>query len=317
VIMVLNLADTLGVKITAKPWDGADRLPYMLIENYDFRKVTLDDTACIFAEPLNAVPPVQTILRNIERIREIEALPVVLKLIGLSGERRKALIEARIPFTAIEQVYLPFLGVALSERLYAEPKLREKLMPTTQLVLFAYLYQNSDRMYTSGLNKKFGISAMQVTRAVRQLQKLNLIEVSKEGVQVVMQGKANHRALFESAESYLLDPVREIVYAPSDQRTVSLPLAGLNALSERTMLSPPTVTTLAHYSKTDKISGDNALTDREKQVCVEVWKYSPIVLSDAPNTADPLSVIVSLKDEKDERVTQAIEEVLRNLWEKN
>jgi hypothetical protein len=314
---MLNLADTLGVKITASPWDGAERLPYMLVESYEFRKVMLDETVCIFAEPLAEVPPVQTILRNIERIRAVEALPVVLKLNGLSGERRKALIEARIPFAATEQVYLPFLGVALSERLYAEPKPREKLMPTTQLVLFAYLYQNSDRMYTSGLDKRFGISAMQVTRAVRQLQKLNLIELSKEGVQVVMQGKANHRALFESAEPYLLDPVREIVYATRDERSAALPFAGLTALSEWTMLSPPTVTTFAHFSKTDKISGGNALTDREKQVRIEVWKYSPTILSDTPNTADPLSVIVSLKDEKDERVTQAVEEILRNLWEGN
>jgi hypothetical protein len=315
--MMLNLADTLGVKMTAKPWDGAERLPYMLVENYDFRKVTLDDTVCIFAEPRSEVPPVQTILRNIERIREVEALPVVLKLNGLSGERRKALIEARIPFAATGQVYLPFMGVALSERLYAEPKPREKFMPTTQLLLFAYLYQKGGKMYTSGLDKKLDISAMQVTRAVRQLQKLNLIEVSKDGVQVVMQGKANHRALFESAEPYLLDPVRDIVYAPRDDNVAVLPLAGLNALSEWSMLSPPIVTTLAHYSKTDKISGDNVLTDREKQVRVEVWKYSPTVLSDTPNIADPLSVIVSLLGEKDERVTQAIEEILRRLWEEN
>ncbi|MDR1532643.1 MAG: hypothetical protein LBS62_10780 [Clostridiales bacterium] len=314
---MLNLADILGVKITATLWDGAERLPYMLVESYDFRKVTLDETVCVFAEPLNAVPPVQTILRNIERIREVEALPVVLKLNGLSGERRKALIEARIPFVATGQVYLPFLGVALSERLYAEPKPREKFMPTTQLVLFSYLYQKSDKMYTSGLDKRLGISAMQVTRAVRQLQKLNLVEVFKDGVQVVIQGKSNHRALYEGTEPYLLDPVREVVYAPRDDKTAALPLAGLNALSEWSMLSPPTVTTLAHYSKTDKISGDNALTDRDKQVRVEVWKYSPTVLSDAPNAADPLSVIVSLGGEKDERVTQAIEEILRKLWEGN
>jgi DNA-binding Lrp family transcriptional regulator len=311
---VLNLADTLGVKITAIPWDGAERLPYMLAESYGFRKVTLDDTHCIFVEPQNETPPVQTILRNIERIREVEALPVVLKLNGLSSERRKALIAARIPFTAAEQVYLPFMGVALSERLYAEPKPREKFMPATQLVLFAYLYQNDGTMYTSGLAKRLGISAMQVTRAVRQLQKLNLIEVFKDGVQIVMQGKTNHRAMFESAGPFLLDPVREIAYVPRDEHMNMLPSAGLNALSEWTMLSPPTVTTRAHYSKTNKINGENALTDRVKQVRIEVWKYSPTILSNTPNTADPLSVVVSLRGEKDERVEQAVEEVLRKLW---
>ena len=314
-ITILDLADTLGVKIAAEPWEGANQLPYVLEIAYDFHKVMLDDTACIFAEPLNGVPPVQTILRNIERIREVETLPVILKLNGLSGERRKALIDARIPFVATEQVYLPFLGVILSERLYAEPKAREKLMPTAQLILFTYLYQNSGKIYTNGLDKRLGISAMQVTRAVRQLQRLNLVDIYKDGVQVVMQGKANHRALFEFAEPYLLDPVREIVYAPRDERNSALPLAGLNALSEMSMLSPPTVSILAYYSRTDKINGENALIDREKQVCVEVWKYSPTILSDNPNVADALSVVVSLRDEKDERTRQAVEEVLRKLWE--
>jgi DNA-binding MarR family transcriptional regulator len=312
---MLNLTDTLGVRITAVPWDGAERLPYMLTEAYDFRKVTLDDTVCIFAEPRGEVPPVQTVLRNIERIREVEPLSVVLKLNGLSGERRKALIAARIPFVATEQVYLPFLGVALSERLYAEPKPREKLMPTTQLVLFAYLYQKNGTMHTSGLDKRLGISAMQITRAVRQLQKLNLIETFKDGVQVVMRGKTNHRALFESAEPYLLDPVRDIIYVPRTEQTATLALAGLNALAEWSMLSPPTVPTLAYFSKTDKLNGESSLTDREKQVRVEIWKYSPTVLSDVPNIADPLSVVVSLKDDNDERVRQAAEEVLRKLWE--
>jgi hypothetical protein len=317
VITVLDLADTLGVKITAEPWDGTDWLPYMLVEAYDFRRVTLDDTVCVFAEPRNEAPPIQAILRNIERMREVEALPVVLKLTGLSGERRKALINARIPFVAAEQIYLPFLGIALSERLYDEPKPREKLMPTTQLVLFAYLYQNSSRMYTNGLDKRLGVSAMQVTRAVRQLQKLNLFEIRKDGVQIVVQGKANHRALFEFAEPYLLDPVREIVYTPRDWRSTALPLAGLAALSDMSMLSPPTLTTLAHYSKTYKIHGENSLTDREKQVRVEVWKYSPTILSGKPNVADALSVIVSLRGVKDERVEQAAEEVMRKLWEEN
>lgn len=312
---MIYLSDTLGVKITSESWGGAERLPNMLTEGYNFRKVTLDDATCIFAEPIGDIPPVQTVLRNFERIREVEALPVVLKLNGLSGERRKALIEYRIPFVAVEQVYLPFMGVSLTERLYAEPKPREKLMPTTQLLLFAYLYQNSDKMYASGLDKRLGISAMQVTRAVRQLQKLNLVEVFKDGVQVVMRGKANHSALFESAEPYLIDPVRDIVYAPRGEGTSALPLAGLNALSEWSMLSPPTVTTLAHYSRTDKVNGANALTDREMEVRVEIWKYSPTVLSGNPNTADPLSVVVSLRDDKDERVEQAVGEVMRKLWE--
>jgi hypothetical protein len=286
----------------------------MLAEAYTLHKVTLDGLPCVFAAPCGEVAPIQTLLRNIKRIREVEALPVVLKLNGLSGERRKALIEARIPFVAAEQAYLPFLGVVLNEKMYTDPKPREKLMPSAQLVLFSYLYQNSEKLHTNGLNKKLGLSAMQITRAVRQLQKLNLVKVSKEGVQVVISGKTNPRALFESAAAYLLDPVREILYVPRGKRIEGLPVAGLTALSEMSMLSAPLAATLAYFSRTDRLIGENTLTDREKQVRVEVWKYSPTALSNKQNVADPLSVVVSLSGEHDERVVQAIEEILKNIW---
>jgi len=206
------------------------------------------------------------------------------------------------------------MGIVLQERLYNEPKPREKLMPSAQLLLFAYLYQDSDKMYTSPMAGKLEMSAMQITRAVRQLQKLNMFDVSKEGVQVVISGKANHRALFEWAAPYLIDPVREILYVPRSERINALPYSGLSALSELSMLSAPQPDTRAFYSKTDKLNGESRLSDREKQVRIEVWKYPPALLS-KNNSADPLSIIVSLRDERnDERVEQAIEETLKKMW---
>ena len=312
---MFGLTNMLGVTVTSEPWNGAESVPYILIETYNLHNVTLDGTACLFAEPRGETPTIKTIVKNFERLHTAVGIPVVLKMNGLSGERRKALIEARIPFVATEQIYLPFMGVILKERLYDEPKTREKLMPSAQLLLFAYLYQDNSKMHTSPMADKLGISAMQITRAVRQLHKLNMFDVFKEGVQVVISGKANHRALFEWAAHYMLDPVREILYAPQNERTNSLPYSGLNVLSELSMLSAPQLDTRAFYSKTDRINGENSLTDREKQVRIEVWKYPPALLSVRKNTADPLSVIVSLREEQnDERVDQAIEEVLKKMW---
>jgi len=312
---MFGLTDILGVKIVSEPWNGAKSVPYILIETYNLYIVTLDGTACLFAEPRGETPTIQAIAKNFERLRTAANMPVVLKMNGLSGERRKALIEARIPFVATEQIYLPFMGVILQEHLYSEPKTREKLMPSAQLLLFSYLYQDNNKMFTSPMADKLGISAMQITRAVRQLHRLNMFDVSKEGVQVVINGKANHRALFEWAVPYLLDPVREILYAPRNDRTNALPYSGLSVLSELSTLSAPQLHTRAFYSKTDKINGENSLTDREKQVRVEVWKYPPTLLSAKKNTADPLSVIVSLKDERNnERVDQATEGILKKMW---
>jgi hypothetical protein len=310
---MIDLADTLGMRINAMPWDGGG-LPSILYEIYEFRQVTLDDTVCLFAEPCGEIPTAQAVVRQFERIRETVKMPVVLKLNGLSGERRKALIAARVPFVAAEQIYLPFIGAVLQERLYAEPSSREKLMPSAQLVLFSYLYQKNDKICPGKLAGRLGISAMQITRAVRQLQRLNLFEVSKDGVQVVIRGKLPHRALFEAARHYMLDPVREIVYARRE-RVNGLPFGGISALSEMTMLAEDAVPVFAYYGKTDYLDSERNLSDRNTQVRVEVWKYSPSPLSDKPNLADPLSVIVSLGDALgDPRVEQAAEEIYEELW---
>lgn len=311
---MFDLADLLGVKVISEPWEGADSLPYMFNEIYKLHIVTLDGVPCIFAEPNGETPAIQGVLKHFTRLHSAAAMPVVLKMNGLSGERRKALIEARIPFVAAEQIYLPFMGVILQKHLYSEAKLREKLMPSAQLVLFAYLYQSNHKMYTSPLAGRLKISPMQITRAIRQLHKLNIFDVSKDGVQIVISGKANHRALFERAAPYLLDPVREILHVPRSGRINELPRSGLSALSEMSRLSAPQLDTRAYYSKTCKLQGENRLIDYKKQMRIEVWKYPPTLLSAKSDTADPLSVIVSLRDEQNERVDQAIAAVLKKMW---
>jgi DNA-binding MarR family transcriptional regulator len=313
---MLFLSDALGVSVVSEQWNGVDSLPYYLSETYDFRKVAFsNDVVCIFAETRGEVPTVSAIAKQFAVVHATSNFPVVLKQHSLTNGRRKALIENRIPFVTDNQIYLPFLGVLLQNELYSEPKAREKLMPSAQMLFFAYLYNNTNKMHTSAIAEKIGTSSMQITRAVRQLNKLNLFEVSKEGVQIVVRGKLNHRALFEAAAPYLLDPVRDILYVPRNEQAEQLPLAGISALSENSMLAAPNLRTFAFYSKSEKLQGESGLTDNERQVRVEIWKYNPLTLSDEKNIADPLSVIVSLKNEKpDERVEQAIDGILTNLW---
>ena len=312
---MVELADMLGVNVVSEPWGDTGDVPYYLNELYNFRKVVMDGIPCIFAEPRGQAPTIPSVTKHFAFISSTSNIPVVLRINGLSNERRKALIEARVPFVAFGQVYLPFMGIILQKGLYNEPKTREKLMPSAQMLLFSYLYQSNRKLYTGLMADKIGVSAMQITRAVRQLNKLNLVEVYKEGVQVVIEGKTNHRALFESATPHLLDPVSEILYVRRDESVRCLPLAGLSALSEMTMLAESVPQTYAYYSKTDKLHGESSLIDPEKQVRVEVWKYTPTVLYAHKNTADPLSVVVSLRDERnDERIEQAIETVLREVW---
>jgi len=310
---MLELINNFGFDISTESWDKAAALPYYFSNQYDFKRVIIDGTPCLFAEVLSDAPTIQMIQKHIARIRETEALPVVLKFKSVSSARRKMLISKHIPFVAEGQAYLPFMGVSLSKKLYSEAKPNEKLMPSSQMLLFAYIYQHSEKMYVSGLSDKFGFSTMQLTRAARQLCRLNLLDMFKDGVHLVLRGQGSKQELFENAAPFLINPVREVLFIPRAE-AYTLPLSGVSALSHHTMLYDDAIPTFAHYSRNKRLIGENALTDRDSQAQVELWKYSPTALSEHDSTADLLSVAVSLNSENDPRVEQAIESALERIW---
>ena len=59
----------------------------------------------------------------------------------------------------------------------------------------------------------------------------------------------------------------------------------------------------------------NSLYDSQVQVVVEMWRYNPRKLS-TRNTVDELSLALALREDADERVEEAEEEMLNELWRK-
>jgi len=313
-INIKYITDTLGVEVYIEQWGSVTKLPYYLIDRYDYKKVVITGIPCLFLTPKGELDTLTAIKKHITNVRKIDPLPIVLELDSITAWRRKSLIEARIPFIAPNcQIYLPFLGVALTERYTAVTQFNEILMPSSQLLLFCYLYQNEENLYTNGMADKLELSAMQISRAVKQLKTLGLFALRKDGVRMVISGMENRRDLFEKAKPHLLNPVRRKYYVDINMIPDKMPLAGLCALSELTMLNPPAVRTFALYGKINGHAGTDMLIDNNTQAEVEVWRYAPTLLSDRTNIVDILSLITSIISIDDERVEQAAEEVLTRL----
>jgi len=313
--MMKYLENILGIKTNIEPWHGAAKLPYFLSDGYTFTKTTLAGVPCLFMKPKDELGTLTAVKKHLTKVREIEPLPVVLELDGMTARRRKSLIDARIPFVAPDiQIYLPFLGVALTERYTSEKPPKTTLMPSSQLLLFYYLYGGEPELYTNGVAEKLGLSAMQITRAVQQLKVLGLMSVKKDGVRTVISNTADRRALFEAAKPHLMNPVRKRIYAELNATPAGLPLSGLSALAELSMLNPPEVKTFACFGEPAGLSGTDTLIDSDKQAAVEIWRYDPALLSGHAGVADPLSLTVSLSPDGDERIEQAVDELLSNLW---
>jgi DNA-binding MarR family transcriptional regulator len=317
VAIVKYIAETLGIKVVADdaPWAGESKLQYFLTDAYEFTLVTLGEVRCLFAKPKGELAAVSSVKKHFGIIAEHADVPLVLDSPAINAKQRKALIAARIPFVVEgNQLYLPFLGAALSERYVNRPQNSDTLSPTAQLVLFRYLYQNEREMYISGLAEFFGVSAMQITRAVKQLAALGLIATRKDGVQIVIAGTDSGFALFGKAKPHLLNPVRKRFYVDNGALPPNLPLAGETALGEYTMLAPPQITVYAYDGKVGDLPGTDTLVDRETQSQVEVWRYSPTVLSRKDGVADQLSLWAAITSGGDPRLEMAKDELIEGIW---
>ena len=60
----------------------------------------------------------------------------------------------------------------------------------------------------------------------------------------------------------------------------------------------------------------NSLQDSQVQVAVEMWRYNPRKLS-TRNIVDELSLALALREDADERVEEAIEEMLNGTVEED
>ena len=250
-----------------------------------------------------------TLKKQIAKIQSLENQPVVLQLPSISNYRRQSLIDTNIAFITDKQAFLPFLGAYLQDETEAK-KLTGKFMFSTQQLFLFYIYSQEKQVYMADAVKALPLTAMTLTRATKQLEQPGLFEVFKDGVNKVIESRLSKRELFEKAKPYLSTPVKFRGYIDACRVTKDMAISGVSALSTITMLSEPRVATYATLEKSfNKDLLINDLIDPDKQVEIELWAYDPRQFSDN-DSADTLSVVLSLGNSHDERIEQAIEGLL-------
>ena len=165
-------------------------------------------------------------------------------------------------------------------------------------------------MYISEAAKILPFTAMTLTRAVKQLESTGMFITSKDGVNKIIESKYERIDLFKNGKKYLLNPVIKSGYIDKEDITDDMVYASETALSEKTMLNPSKVVTYAiEGKKFDKKMLIDELIDPQKQVKLELWAYNPKLFSN-DKTVDNLSLILSFEKNNDERIEEAIDEIL-------
>lgn len=306
----------LGVPVVRTEWKQQASLPFFLNEKYTFEQADVGGVSCLIVRPIEELDTINAIKKHVARMHAVSGRQIVFELTAISRQRRKSFIDAKIAFVVPEkQIYLPFLGSFLTERCDSEGLVlaTEKLQPSAQMMLFAYILNGNKPMPMTPFAERFAFSAMTITRAANQLVELGLLNKSNSvGAQKMLHTELDTKQLYRKAAPHLIQPIRTTVFIEKSAVTRDMFPAGLSALSDMSMLNPPEVETWGMAG--GKMEGScQKLIDTEKQCALQLWRYDPRRISQT-DEIDALSLAASLADNTDERVEQCIEEILEKIW---
>ena len=298
-------------------------LPNYIPERYRLHEVLLDGRKTIFVYPKAELEAINAVKKHMERIEHEAGATAVLIPERLTYRQKEYLLREHIPFVVDgKQIYLPFMALYLQERCDSEKSTRIDMLPSAQLLLLYYIYQGCGEQFTSKATKDLSLTATSISRACRQLEDFGLLQSEKRGVQKVIYSGKEPQELFETAKEYLLNPVKRTIYVPKAEIKDKFLLSGYSALADYSMLNPPALEYYATESITalEKVA-TGRLQNSDDQYAVELWRYDPSKLAELDKVAkvervDPLSLALSLKDVRDERTEEAIDEMLENVWRK-
>ena len=320
--MFEDLENIFGIKIEERKFNPQKGLPIYMLSRRKFFEIILEEESfiAVFVSELNSFGVV-SLKKQIDQYEDFFEKRVAFSFNGLTKVQRNSLVKHRVPFIALPtQIYIPFLGIMLSDS-YKKEKIisTDKMMPATQS-LYLYLLSKKDECVSKmDAATKLNLSRMSISRASEQLETMGLISQEKVGKNIYMKLRAYDKGAYELAVSSLMNPVKKTIVVKDSELLEGLPFAGETALSLYSMLSEPAIPAKA-------ISKDSSIIERLKEVdekwdsdfpCIrlELWKYDPLLFSNN-GIVDRVSLAKSFEGVQDERIEEAIDICMKGLNDK-
>ena len=314
-----------GESVRVAPSGNTAQLPYFLQDTYEVlpgellgQPITL---ACVKGrQPLAA----QQVDQHAKRLRELLHAPVIIALPEVAPGERKQLIAHGVAFVVPDrQLFAPQMGMILTERFGAEPRREQELAsPATQALLVWFLNHHpvTETWHPFQEAAALGYAGMTATRAIRELLQFNLFELEVRGRAKYLKLNGTRRELWEKAKPHLRTPVIKTKWT-YDRRIIEVtgaPWAGESALARMTMVNEPQQQVLAMTAEAGQRARQAGIFFEPREIAdgiaVQVWRYEPGMQA-KEKTVDPLSLWLSLRDNRDDRIQMALDEIEEKfLW---
>ncbi len=317
------IAQTLGEELELEKMSAPslDKLPLYLLKGYSLYKGNLQHNQMIFACVQNSDDHTpQRLKKDAEALNNLLKLPIVYVFSTLESYNRLRLVEKRISFVVpFKQLYLPFLAISFIEIKPKKNKRREWLSPVSQCLLLYHLeMENLDGINFNSIGRIIGYSSMSITRAAEELENFELVKIEEQKRERFLKFEEVKNELWNASLPRLTSPVK----ISMSLRKLPAGLQPLktfdNALSFYSDLSQGNKEAYAIGPEDFKSLLKNESVNLEidhfgGEILLEVWKYSPKILSKT-NYVDPLSLYLSMRDIRDDRVKISLNQMIHNLW---
>jgi len=307
-----SLEKLLKVSVIGTSFFVPQGVPYGITDRFRFSQMRIGKIKAVFAEPKQVMTTFVGLDEQFSKIRIGTHMPVVLKLNSIMREERDYLIDKGIPFVAGQQVYLPFLGIFMTEQFSQELVMPIKLKPLTQFCALFYIYEKKKELFLTQMTENQEFSSMSMTRAFRELEGTKIFKTQKQGTRKVLFSDLFGRELFEALLPFMKSPVVELGYCKN--LIANLPCAGESALANKSMLGMPKQRCFA--TGNNKVWRDLQIVKKNfggEYCCVERWSYAPELFGKS-RVVDALDLYLSMRNSSDERIQQCLEEMMENFW---
>lgn len=253
-------------------------------------------------------------LRLANRLEELIHLPIVFLFQSLQFVERNRLIERGVYFIVSDKyAYLPFLIINTRE---VVQKKVEELSAVAQYILLYHLQVSSiNGTSMTELEKELPYTYVTISRAFKALDDLHLCKIIIDENRIKrIYFNDEPRDMWGQVLPYMKSPIKRVAYCDSIEGGISLIYGGITALSHYTHLNPDEIDTYVMDTKQFKAMQTKKafenLNESEGNIRLEIWNYPPLF----QDYADPLSLYLTLKEDKDPRVEKELEIMINKIW---
>jgi len=293
-------------------------IPLYIHNFYDIQKIELfeKDVFLLCSKTQEHLTPSQYKKQKILLEQKLNGL-IIFVLSDIKSYERTRLIQQKINFIIEnKQIFIPELIIDLKEYEIKTPKNRT-LQPAAQVIILYHLQKQDLNKFTyKQLASLLDYSYLTISRAVENLVNTDLCKTqgTKEKRLFFIDNK---KELWQKSNDLLKSPIKKTIFINDDLPDNIISITNINALAHYTSINKSNKRYFAikkqDFLKLEKQAVITHKSDYDGDFSIELWSYNPAIISKSSFT-DPLSLYLCFRNNKDERIQEALKQLTRSLW---